>query len=195
MKKIFGVLVLLFFAMANVSAQDVDRMTIKVTNTSNVDINNQSKVSMWVNDSAYITIFLTDKQMQQVGGKQPIVVAEPSYPVTVSDVVQCSTEVGQNFCSKLDNSLAELEGAYLVKVDSKWIDDNVALTILSDSSGTPKKQVLELTLGEGKSDNPIVEVETLNDVPATWENQITAIALFLLAIVGFLSYFKMTRKK
>lgn len=166
MKKIvFMVLMFLFSTSANAY---VDWMTVELDSSV-----------MWTNDTNYVSVFLYDENSSPIEDAEPIIKSTPSFPVNIEWFVSCSSAEGRELCWKMDNDLVWLRWAYVSTIKSKDIDEDVKLTVYSDSSDNAKVWPnMDLKIWEGKQ---LEEVETLAEVPKVgWDNINWTYLLFVL---------------
>ena len=180
MKNIFGILTILFMTTA-VVYWAVDGMNFELKD---------KQVS--TNDTTYVWLFLTDENQQPVTDVEPIITATPSYPVELWNFVHCDSAEWQEFCINLDATYAGLRWVYVAEIKTKDVDENVKLTVLSDSTDNAKIHVEELIIGQWASETI---VETIEDVPAVWWNNIKWLPiLFAILILGIFTFTFVLRK-
>jgi len=171
MKKII-MFMLMFIVTISCANAYVNWMTIQLKS---------SEIS--TNDTTYMSVFLLDEKAWQILNATPIIKSTPSYPVEIGEFVSCASAEGRTLCSKVDNELVWLGWAYVAKITSKDIDEDVMLTIYSDSTENAKVKTRELKIWKGKSTKSV----TLEEVPKVGADNIKWMYLvYLIMILVFI---------
>lgn len=146
------------------------------------------------NASTFISVYLTDEAYQGAENAQPIISSVPDFPVEIWEFVSCSSAEGIELCGKMDESLINFKWAYVTEIKTKNVEENVAITVLSDNGDTPKIFTTSLTIWEWWAVTPVVD--TIQEVPEVGFDGIQWIyILYLMGIMWIIFMFSYVRNR